>query len=241
MLYVLQRNLEKCVGVVAWCAFAQSNSMPMKEVRATTPMLTASLSPELLSSPLPFSLLETPVHFPVRSSFLAPSVISAVCVAMDSTARVEVSTDSVDVSTADQLVESVQVAEASSMSQVMSISKSRPEVAVLPWKCTWLGPTVIVMDWLKLVNAVARARVRDMESYRSISATNVGIRVVRAGSSTLQSDDSGAGAGVEDSASVRKGACGRVWVDCAVAKVKRKEIERVTSDSIAACDMVARP
>ena len=55
-------------------------------------------------------------------------------VAIEATLRVVVSTDSVEVATADQLVESVQVAELSSMSQVMSISKSRPEVAVLPWK-----------------------------------------------------------------------------------------------------------
>jgi len=73
---------------------------------------------------------------------------------------VEVSTDSVDVSTADQLVESVQVAEDSLMSQVMSISKSRPGVAVLPWKCTWLGPMVIVMDCLELVHAIARKDLR---------------------------------------------------------------------------------
>lgn len=79
---------------------------------------------------------------------------------MEATARVEVSTDSVDVSTADQLVESVQVAEDSLMSQVMSISKSRPGVAVLPWKCTWLGPMVIVMDCLELVHAIARKGLR---------------------------------------------------------------------------------
>jgi hypothetical protein len=127
---------------------------------------------------------------------------------MEATARVEVSTDSVDVSTADQLVESVQVAEDSLMSQVMSISKSRPGVAVLPWKCTWLGPMVIVMDCLELVHAIA-CKGCDMESYRSISAANVCICVVRASSSTLQSDDGGAGAGVEDSASVGKGASGR--------------------------------
>jgi hypothetical protein len=48
-----------------------------------------------------------------------------------------------------------------------------------------------------------------MESYRSISAADVCICVVRASSSTLQSDDGGAGAGVEDMASVGKGACGR--------------------------------
>jgi hypothetical protein len=47
---------------------------------------------------------------------------------------VVVSAESVEVPTADQLVESVQVAELSSIAQVMSISKSRPEVAVLPWK-----------------------------------------------------------------------------------------------------------
>jgi hypothetical protein len=94
----------------------------------------ANLPPALsLSLPDFFDLLLA-WHLPLLSSLSAPAVISAEYVAIEATFIVVVSTDSVEVATADQLVESVQVAELSAMSHVMSIWKSRPEVAVLPWK-----------------------------------------------------------------------------------------------------------
>jgi hypothetical protein len=162
-------------------------------------MPTASLPPALSPSfpelflPLPV----TPVHLPVLSSLSMPAVISAEYVAIEATFKVVVSTESVEVPTADQLVESVHVAEFSSMSQVMSISKSRPEVAVLPWKCTWLGPMVMVIDFEGIRQyCYLRTACRTMtKTYRTVSATEICEGVVSCGC-TLKGDDGGARTGV---------------------------------------------